>query len=89
MNEPIHVRIHKAGSTDGRHAPDLLIEATEEFPQNFPNETYVADAQKLHDQNADVFTKAMITCLPGGTIDRILGGLLKHRLSTKRVNDRD
>jgi hypothetical protein len=61
--------------------PDLLIEATEQFPDI--EDPKAARAQ--HERDATGIVSALLASLPGGTVDAVLRLLLEHRASLLRV----
>jgi hypothetical protein len=76
--------VHKAqsmGSSKSGGVLDMTIEATETFPGI---EDPKASAE-LHDRDASAIVSAMLTSLPGGTVDAVLRRLLEHRASLLRV----
>lgn len=79
--EPQNISIHKASAIGDQSVPDLLVSATEAFPELQSS----LDASVLHQRNAEKIGEAIVKSLPGGTIDRLLIFLLEHRASVLRV----
>lgn len=75
------VEIHKAAPIGDQIIPNLMLRATEAFPEPLTT----MDASILHQRNAEKLGEAIVKTLPGGTIDRLLIFLLEHRASVLRV----
>lgn len=70
------ITVYRAQNTGNKQAPSLRITATEPFP-----ELSLDDARAEHCAAAEVLCHALYASLPGGTMDRLLGEMLKRKAS--------
>jgi hypothetical protein len=62
-------------------APDLLIEATREMESDLYDYESLSELAALFQEQAEQIADALCASLPGGTLDRLLGELLKCKAS--------
>ena len=73
------VTVYKAqGVDDDTDVWSLAIEAVEPFPKT----SSIAETDRLHAENAGMVADALLSTLPGGTIDRLLALLLARKASS-------
>jgi hypothetical protein len=89
------VPVYKASPTRGQKIRDLILIVHEEFPpfDDNPGDTFSSSARyerarERHAHNAKLVADALWACLPGGTLDALLGHLLTTRGSLLRVPHR-
>lgn len=75
------IEIHKASAIAQRDVESLTVVARESFPDFTTQDYALGRARELHVQNAEKLGNALVSCLPGGTIDQLLIFLLKYRAS--------
>jgi hypothetical protein len=80
----ITVKAHRAGAIGEYHVPTVTIELNAEWPdsrnESLPELTY------RFSQEATDIAEALIQCLPGGVLDRLVGRLLAYKASHFVVN---
>jgi hypothetical protein len=76
------IKIHKAqGAPKDRDIHELTVIADQEVPDyNDP-----AQARKLYQTEAKLLVDALMSCLPGGTIDQVLAELMAQKAGLLRV----
>lgn len=72
-----YLRIKKAGSVSTYNVPSLRIELQEEI-QEYPT---LEDARAVYADQGTRLAAALITSLPGGTLDCLLAELMRRRAS--------
>ena len=71
------ITITRAGSVGSKNPPILVIQAVEQITDNYTLE----EIRKLFATEAEALADALITSLPGGTIDALLVELMRRRAS--------
>lgn len=85
--------IHRAAPIGNQVIPDLSITATEPMPKgealNGDFSEWAARQREKFEREAQALCDALVTSLPGGTIDQLLRALLQYKASLFRVAFRD
>jgi hypothetical protein len=81
----IEVYVHRAGPIGDLHVPTGAIIFEQEWRDPGSNVTLEELAAKF-DGEARVIFEALTACLPGGTLDRLIGKLLAYKASHFIVN---
>ena len=79
------VKVRKAGSLRDLEVPNLIIEATEPTTDDMFNTKTWPQIQEFFDGEAKIIVDAMLTSLPGGTIDAVLREMLTRKACLLRV----
>ncbi len=75
------VRLLRAGSVAGNHAPTLRIEVVEEVSDAMD----LNEARALYAEQANALADALFNSLPGGTVDALLAEMLRRKASLFRI----
>lgn len=80
--KPLTVYVHKAQGFGPKHPiPTLMIMAEKTIPESMELE----EQRLFAESEANEFVKALLTVLPGCTVEQILIALLKAKASQYRV----
>jgi hypothetical protein len=87
MSDFVNINIHKAAQIGIRKIPSISISIDTEIP----NDLEYDESMHLFRVNAEKIFTALLTTLPGGTLDQLLLLLLENKATAFRVplNDRN